>query len=75
MTTTSFTKAAKDYFGLKDGQKVADFAAELRDLTEKDRVDLAEGLADETGTAVEVTLDDKSKAVVNVGGGIVFANV
>ena len=70
--TTSFTKAAKEYFGKKEGQSLQDFASELNALTEQDKIDLAAGLAVEMDDSIMVVLDDKSKATVNVGGEIVF---
>lgn len=36
-----FRAAAKRVFGLKDGQRVTEFAAELKQLTRKDREQLA----------------------------------
>ena len=62
--TTSFTKAAKEYFGKKEGQSLQDFASELNALTEQDKIDLAAGLAIEMGDDVEVVKDDKTKVLV-----------
>ena len=40
----SFAIAAKDFFGLLPGQRVADFAVELKALTEADRAEMTEDL-------------------------------
>jgi len=38
-------KAVQAFFGRKNGQTLADFAAELKALTESDRTDIANGMA------------------------------
>lgn len=53
-TTMSFTKAAKEFFGLLPGQKLQDFAAELKALPLADREDLAAQLSEVMGVTVEV---------------------
>lgn len=40
MEKMSFVKACKTFFGFKDGQTLAEFAAELKCLTDQDRADL-----------------------------------
>lgn len=40
MEKVSFAKACKEYFGMKPGQTLSDFLAELKELTEKDREEL-----------------------------------
>lgn len=40
METMTFISACRKFFGLKDGQKLQDFAAEMRELTAQDRLDL-----------------------------------
>lgn len=62
---TSFTKAAKEFFGKKDGQSLQDFASELNALTEADKIDLARGLSVEMGCPIEVVKDDKTKVLVS----------
>lgn len=44
----TFTKTLKEYFGMKPGQQLSDFAVELRDLSEEDKIQLADGI--ENGT-------------------------
>lgn len=39
-------KVLKEYFGLKEGQKLTDFAAELKELTDEEKVQLTEGIED-----------------------------
>ena len=39
----TFTAACKDFFGFKDGQKLSEFAAELKALTPEDKQDIFEG--------------------------------
>ena len=53
--TMGFTKAARDYFGLKEGQKLTDFAAELKQLSYEDKVELAPLLSEELGLTVTVS--------------------
>lgn len=57
----SFTKAAREYFGLKPGQKLTAFAAELKDLTEADKAEMVPMLADVLGKPV--VLSTKAPAV------------
>jgi hypothetical protein len=38
----SFVARCREFFGLKEGQKLTEFAAELRQLTDKDRLELVE---------------------------------
>lgn len=40
----SFAMAMKDYFGLKQGDKLKDFFHELKELTDEDRKEFAKGL-------------------------------
>jgi hypothetical protein len=42
MEAKNFTVQAKDYFGLKPEQNVGGFSAELKGLTAKDKLELAE---------------------------------
>lgn len=44
----TFTKTLKEYFGLKEGDRLADFAKEIQALSEEDKVQLADGI--ENGT-------------------------
>lgn len=57
----TFTLAAKKYFGLKPGQNNAGFAAEMKGLNAKDRLELAEGLQ-ASGIAIKDLDDIKAKA-------------
>lgn len=38
----------KKYFGIKEGDKLIDFANELKKLTDEDRQELTKGILDET---------------------------
>jgi hypothetical protein len=38
-------KLLKNFFELKEGQKLADFAAELKTLSEEEKIQLCEGIA------------------------------
>lgn len=42
----------KKYFGLKDGQKLQEFAAEIRELTPEDKEELVRLAAEELGVEV-----------------------
>ncbi len=42
MKQRTFTVACKEFFGFHEGQSLSQFAAELKQLTEKDRADLTE---------------------------------
>lgn len=53
--TMGFTKAARDFFGLKEGQKLTAFAAELKELPYEDKVELAKLLTEELGIEVTVS--------------------
>jgi hypothetical protein len=44
------TKLIKEYFGFKEGQKLADFAEEFKALTPDDKKQLSEGIANGTLT-------------------------
>lgn len=46
------TKILKEYFGLKHGQKLMDFAEELKGLTADEKQELAELAAVELGVTV-----------------------
>ena len=48
----SFAAAVGRFFGLKEGQKVGELAAEIKQFTPKDRADLAPELS--TALGVEV---------------------
>jgi hypothetical protein len=48
----SFAAAVKRFFGLKEGQKIGELAAELKQLTPKDRADLAPELSKALGVEV-----------------------
>lgn len=37
-------KTLKDYFGLRDGDKLADFANELKELSDEEKQQLSEGI-------------------------------
>ena len=41
-------KQVQELFGRLPGQSLTDFAAELKSLTEQDRIDLANGMSDGT---------------------------
>ena len=51
---TKFTVAAKKFFGLREGTTLADFAQELKALSEADKLEIAQGLARETGEGIEM---------------------
>jgi intergrase/recombinase len=42
MEKKSFVKACRDFFLMKEGQKLMEFAAELKELTDKDRADFVD---------------------------------
>lgn len=44
----TFTKTLKEYFGVKEGERLADFAKEIQALSEEDKIQLADGI--ENGT-------------------------
>ena len=44
MAKISFTAAAKHFFGFREGKGLTDFAAELKQLTIEDKLEIAEGL-------------------------------
>jgi len=60
-TPVTFTLAVKKYFGLKPGQNNQGFAAELKGLDAKDRLELAEGLQ-ASGVVIKDFDDNKAKA-------------
>lgn len=41
-------KLIKEFFGLKDGQKMTEFANEYKTLTDEDKEQLADGIEDGT---------------------------
>lgn len=41
-------KVLKDFFGVKPGDSLKDFAAELKELTDEDKAQLVAGIEDET---------------------------
>lgn len=43
---SSTLKPIKEYFGLKEGQKMTEFGAEWKALTEEDKMQLATGIED-----------------------------
>ena len=48
MTTAkklTFMAACRDFFGLKEGQTAMEFGKELKELSEKDRAEIKEGLS------------------------------
>lgn len=61
MATKTFTVAAKEFFGLKDGQKLTGFASELKALTHEDKLEMAPLLGAELGCEVKVS-DPKADA-------------
>jgi hypothetical protein len=44
MSQIVFVKAMKDFFGLRPGQTVVEFGAELRALTYEEKLEFANGL-------------------------------
>jgi len=40
----TFTKTLKDYFGIKEGDKLADFAKEIQALSDEEKAQLADGI-------------------------------
>src|SRR5436853_4267255 len=58
MKTMSSTDILRAYFGLKPGQKLAEFAAELKDLSTTDKKELVTLAAE----ALEVGIEDVTKA-------------
>ena len=44
MVEKSFTGAMKEFFGLKDGQNITGFAAELKALSDKDKQEFSDML-------------------------------
>lgn len=51
----SFTTAAKEYFGIRPGDKLTAFANELKEIPYEDKVEMAAMLSVELGTEVNVT--------------------
>ena len=49
MAPKSRVMILKEYFGLKQGQSLMDFARELKDLNENEKIDLARLAAKELG--------------------------
>ncbi len=47
--TTTFTKATKEFFGLKDGETLTEFVGELKQLTPEDKAEMAPQLAEALG--------------------------
>ena len=45
---TTYAKTLKDFFGVKKGETLRDFALELKNLTVEDKEQLAAGIEDET---------------------------
>lgn len=43
-TEKTFVGASKEYFGLKDGQDLKGFSAEVQALSPKDKLDIAHGI-------------------------------
>ena len=41
-------KVLKDFFGLRDGDKLADFAKELKELSDEEKIQLSNGIEDGT---------------------------
>ena len=60
----TFTKAVREYFGYKEGEKLTEFAQEIRALTDQDKLDLAQGLAEEFQQTIEVSQADGVTTVV-----------
>lgn len=50
----SFIAACRQYFGLKTDQKLTEFAAEMKELTDKDRAELQPLLAQALKTEVTI---------------------
>ena len=44
MAQKSFTAVCREFFGFKEGQTLTEFGAELKQLTHKDKLEIAEGL-------------------------------
>jgi hypothetical protein len=47
-TKRTFTKTLKNYFGMREGDALADFAKEIQALSDEDKVQLADGIEDGT---------------------------
>ena len=54
METISPVKALLDYFGKKDGQTTAEFAAEIKALSDEERIELARGAAKMLGKILDI---------------------
>lgn len=50
-----FAVACKRFFGLKEGQKVTEFVTEIKDLSQKDKEELAPFLSKELNEEVDIT--------------------
>ncbi len=46
ITPTKTPAVLKKFFGLREGDKLIDFAKELKDLTDEDRIQLTSGILD-----------------------------
>jgi len=46
-------KVIKDFFGLRDGDSTKDFMTEIKELNERERLDLARGAAQNLGIKPE----------------------
>jgi hypothetical protein len=53
MAEKSFAAATKTYFGLREGQRLAQFSDELKELTPEDKAELAPVLAAELGCTIK----------------------
>ena len=66
MSEVTFTRAVRDFFGMRPNQTLTEFAAELKELTSADRVELATDLAKHFKEDIEVTLSDQIGTRVEV---------
>jgi hypothetical protein len=59
MPQVGFVKAMKDYFGLRPGQTVMQFGAELKALSYEEKLDFAQGLR---SIGIDCAPPDQSRA-------------
>lgn len=57
----NFMMACKKFFGMKEGQSLSQFTAEVRELSEKDKKELAELLTQKLHETGELPVNEEVK--------------
>lgn len=58
MSQRKVTTVLREYFGFREGEKLSDFAAELKQLSADEKLELAQGAAENLGlTQADVDFD------------------